>query len=125
RSNHFKVAMFFVVVAAAIWVWFILVYIYLGSVPLIGLLLGLACAASMPWVIWRFLRNTDELMVGVFLLLCCTIASIGSVLHPPGIEGWLGTLVFPLYSLLLLGRGIQEHLGFRHLVSQLRGLEEG
>ena len=79
----------------------------------------------MPWITWRYLHTEDELMVGIFLLLCCAIVSVGGVLGQPGWEGWAGSLCFALYSLMLLSRSFVEHRQFRQLAAQLQLQEEG
>jgi hypothetical protein len=99
------------------WIVFLNPALHLG---LVRLLLALLCASSIPWLSLRFLRTLDEFMVGFFLLLCCAISSLGSTLMPPGIEGWLGTFWVPLYSLILITRGLTEHQAFRSLAHTLQ-----
>jgi hypothetical protein len=90
------------------------------SIGPIRLVVALVCATSMPWLGWRYLRTLDEFMIGFFLLICCTITSLGSAMVPPGIEGWLGTLWVPGYALILLRRGIIEHRTFRLLAQEFQ-----
>lgn len=125
RRYQFSVALFSVLAAIGLWIWFILAYIHLGSIPLVGLLLGLAIAASTPWIIWRYLRTSDELMVGTFLLLCCAIVSLGAVLGQTGLAGWATSAWVPLYALIMLSKGVEEHRRFHQLARQLRTQEAG
>jgi hypothetical protein len=62
-------------------------------------------------------------MVGAFLLICCALVSVGSVLGQ-GLDAWMGAAWMPLYSLVLLWRGVDEHRRFRRLARQLRAQEE-
>lgn len=96
---------------------------FLGKVQVTRLVLGLAVATSMPWVAWRYLHNQDEVMVGTFLLMCCSLVSVGSLLGE-GLDAWLGAAWMPIYSLMLLWRGVDEHRRFRRLVRQLRAQRE-
>lgn len=82
-------------------------------------LLAVASLLIVPWICWRYLRNGDEFVIGVFLLLTCIMNSIGVTMPPHNIEQLLGTLVFPLMGLGMIGRGIHEHREFRGLVALL------
>jgi hypothetical protein len=105
-----------ILAALSIWILAWIAFLNPGlSIGPIRLVLALLCAASLPWLGWRYLRTLDEFIIGFFLLICCAITSLGSAMVPPGIEGWLGTLWVPLYALILIRRGIIEHRAFPHL----------
>ncbi len=111
-------------ILAAVILWVIFWYGYFtGIVPVIRLVLGLAVAASMPWVAWRYFHNLDEMMVGAFLLMSCALVSVGSLLGE-GLEAWTVAAWMPLYALILLLRGLDEHRRFRHLTGQLHARGE-
>jgi hypothetical protein len=124
RSRHLGYVMLITLVTVGIWIWFGLTYIFMHTITPFQLITGLAFATSMPWITQRYLRNEDELMVGVFLLLCCAIVSVGGVLGSQNWEAWAGSSCFALYSLMLLCRSIVEHRQFRQLATQLQ-LQEG
>ncbi len=123
KRGQLMLIWFLVGVALCIWIWF--GWAYLGGdfqhpVAFWQVGLGLVFAASMPWIAWRYLYNEDELMVGIFLLLCCAIVSVGGVLGRVG-DGWTGWAFaawVPFYALILLHRGWNEHLKFRWLARQ-------
>jgi hypothetical protein len=122
RRGQVVLARFFILIAVMLWFMFWDGY-FLGKIPLIRLVLGLAVATSTPWIAWRYLHNIDEIMVGAFLLICCALVSVGSVLGQ-GLDAWMGAAWMPLYSLVLLWRGVDEHRRFRRLARQLRAQEE-
>jgi hypothetical protein len=103
------------------WIAFLNPALHIGPIRLI---LALLCASNIPLLGLRYLRTLDEFMVGFFLLLCCAISSLGSTLIPPGIEGWLGTIWVPLYSLILIARGLAEHQTFRLLAHTLQNRKD-
>lgn len=122
RRGQLWVARFFILVAVLSWLMFGDGY-FLGKISLIQLVLGLAIVTSTPWLAWRYLHNTDEMMVGVFLLVSCALVSVGSLLGE-GITAWLVAAWMPLYALMLLWRGIEEHRQFRRLARQLQAQGE-
>ena len=68
-----------------------------------------------PWIAWRFLRTTNEIMVGIYLLLASAITSAGFV---PDLLVFAAIL--PLYSVLLIVLGWKEHGQFHKLAARLR-----
>jgi hypothetical protein len=72
------------------------------------------CAVT-PWIAWRYLRTTNEFMVGLFLLLASAITSAGFV---P--DRLLFTAILPLYSVALIVFGLKEHRQFQALAARLR-----
>ena len=124
RRNHFLWAILTTLATIGIWVWLCLTFILVHIITLFQLILGLTFATSMPWIVWRYLHNEDELAVGIFLLLCCTIVSVGTALVPQGWEGWVGSSWVAIYALILLLRGLEEHRRFRQLARQLHTYKE-
>ncbi len=129
RQNRYqlKLALWVAIVAVGIWIWFLWTYFFGRALIIISplqLILGLSCAALAPWIAWRYLHNNDELLVGMFLLLCCAIASIGGVLGQGGHWGWAASAWVPLYGLGMIVRGIDEHRKFGRLAQQLSAWEE-
>jgi hypothetical protein len=117
RHSQVWIARFFILLAVFLGAMFVDGY-FLGKISLIRLVLGLAVAACTPWIAWRYLHNTDELMVGTFLLMNCSLVSVGSLLGK-GFDAWILGAWVPLYALILLGRGFNEHQRFRHMTRQL------
>jgi hypothetical protein len=72
-----------------------------------------------PWIAWRFLRTTNEFMVGLYLLFASAVVSAGFV--PDRL--WL-VAILPWYSLVLVVLGLREHRQFQDLTSRLRGPRE-
>ncbi len=122
RRGQVWIARFFILVAVLFWFMFWDGY-FLGKVSLIQLVLGLVVATSIPWIAWRYLHNKDEMMVGTFLLMSCALVSVGSLLGE-GPEAWMVAAWMPLYALMLLWRGVDEHRRFRRLARQLHAQGE-
>jgi hypothetical protein len=122
RRGQIVLARFFMLIVVLLWFAFGVGY-FRGTITLIQLVLGLAVATSTPWVAWRYLHNTDEIMVGTFLLVSCSLVSVGSLLGE-GLSAWVVAAWMPIYALMLLWRGLDEHQQFRRLARQLRVLEE-
>lgn len=118
RRGQIWVARLFILCAVILWCMFWDGY-FLQKISFVQLVIGLVVAASMPWIAWRYLRNTDEVMVGTFLFINCALVCVGSLLGE-GPWSWLAAAWMPIYALLLLWRGIDEHRRFHHLASQLR-----
>ncbi|WP_338257233.1 hypothetical protein [Dictyobacter halimunensis] len=70
--------------------------------------------ALMPWISWRYLRTSNEFVVGVFLLCACAVTSAG------GSYGLLGWWWVGLVALLMVYAGIVEHRRYGRLVAQLQ-----
>jgi hypothetical protein len=122
RRGQVWLTRFFMLMVVLFWFMFLDGY-FRGNISLTRLVLGLAVAASMPWIAWRSLHNMDEVMVGTFLLLSCALVSVGSLLGE-GFAAWAVAAWMPLYALMLLGRGLDEHRRFHHLARQLRAQGE-
>jgi hypothetical protein len=122
RRGQVWVARFFLLITVLFWFAFWDGY-FRGTVSLIRLVLGLAVATSMPWVAWRYLHNMDEIMVGTFLLICCSLVSVGSLLGA-GLDAWMVAAWMPIYALMLLWRGVDEHRRFLRLARQLQAQGE-
>jgi hypothetical protein len=122
RQGQVWLVRFFILIVILFWVTFWYGY-FLGRISLLQVTLGMAVATSTPWIAWQYLHNTDEIMVGTFLLMNCALVSVGSLLGD-GISAWLVAAWMPLYALLLIGRGLDEHWQFRNLIRQLRTQEE-
>jgi hypothetical protein len=70
----------------------------------------LAFCFIAPAIVWRWLRTTNELLVGFYLLFDCAITCAGFV--PDRL--FLLALI-PLYAILMILAGIQEHRQFQAL----------
>ncbi|GCE21246.1 hypothetical protein [Dictyobacter kobayashii] len=100
-------------------------YVFLSKLhsQLLYWILAAVSLLVIPWICWRYLRNGDEFVIGVFLLVACIINSVGTTM-PHTIEQVSGTLVFPLIGLGMIVRGIQEHREFRSLSALLCASEK-
>jgi len=72
----------------------------------------------MPWITWRYLRTTNEYIVGTFLLCQAAVGLAGSHYHTPGL------LLTPIVcSLLMILTGLLEHRRFLAAQQTLRDLQ--
>src|SRR5205807_8383680 len=83
----------------------------LWSIPVPYLVVCLAA----PWIVWRYLRMGNELLVGFYLLFMSAVA----------VSGWtpnhlLFTVILPAYSVILIVLGVNEHRQFQELAARLR-----
>ncbi len=76
------------------------------------------CAIT-PWIAWRYLRTVNEFMVGFYLLFASAVACAGFV---P--DRFVTLAILPVYSLVMIAAGWQEHRQFQALASRLRGTEQ-
>jgi hypothetical protein len=88
----------------------------LWSIPLPYLIVCLAA----PWIVWRYLRTSNEILVGFYLLFLSAVA----------VSSWtpnhiLFTVILPSYSVILIVLGVKEHLQFGKLAARLRVRHEG
>ena len=74
----------------------------------------IACLVS-PWIVWRYLRTDNEIVVGFYLLAMSAMTSAGVV---P--DRLLFGVILPLYSVMLIGLGVKEHRQFQALAARLR-----
>src|SRR5207248_1158867 len=87
----------------------------LWSIPLPYLIVCL----TAPWIVWRYLRTGNEVVVGFYLLFMSAVT----------VSGWapnrlIFTAILPAYSVILLVLGIKEHRQFQELAVRLRGRRE-
>lgn len=68
-----------------------------------------------PWIAWRYLRTTNELVVGFYLLFSCAITSAG---FTP--DRLITVALLPAYAALLVIFGLREHRQFQDLAHRLR-----
>jgi hypothetical protein len=83
----------------------------LWSIPLPYLIVCLAA----PWIVWRYLRTGNELLVGFYLLFMSAVA----------VSGWtpnriLFSAILPSFSVILIVLGAKEHRQFQKLAARLR-----
>lgn len=76
-----------------------------------------AVVASLPMIVWRWLRTPLEFIVGVFLLCQAALAFAGR-----SYGFGLGTAVFPIASVALILTGLRDHRRFLQLQAEMRGI---
>lgn len=116
RRSHLLSAIFTTICIAFVWGVFLL-KLYLSPWMWLFALLSVVLT---PWIGWRYLRGTNEFVVGTFLLIACIVVSAGGVFQPTSLEGWGGTLLFPLTGLIMIIGGFNEHRAFQKLAARLQ-----
>jgi hypothetical protein len=118
RRGHLHAAALIGLVCAAFLV-IVVVRLVTATTPWSVALPYLIFCLITPWIAWRFLRTTNEFMVGLYLLFASAVVNAGFV--PDRL--WL-VAILPWYSLVLVVLGLREHRQFQDLTSRLRGLRE-
>jgi hypothetical protein len=124
RQSHSILVAIMTLFLLFVWIFFLQRLFVINSLAWLIALFALVFMLVAPWIIWRYLRTGDELIIGIYLLLSCMVTSIGSAFAFTNIYNLLGTLLFPLVSIGMIVKGFQEHSAFLALKTQLMPQED-